>query len=650
MSAISLTASMRSNLLSLQNIASQQDIVQNRLATGLKVSSAIDNPSSYYTASSLNNRAADLTTLLDAMSQGIQTIKAASETLEAGTKFLEQAKAVANQALETAQPVIARVSSEAELLAAIDSGQKGQIILKNDIILTEGLKITTDIILDGNGHKISYTAAGTEESVIRIDGVEASASIKNLYIEANGEKIYGIHVTNNGHLTLDTIQNINVSGTGAKKLLNGNTVLYDGKSNTNIIVKQLNKEALAGYAATQFYAPGTDKNGIFGQGNWYLPSMGELMDVYGTNPENMTNGYGTTGAVGNNKITINTALKILAEKTQNSAQGAIAAELTEGYYWSSSERVSNEAWVFEMTNGHRGYAGKADKYYVRTFLEVDISPFSSLPPKIGDIMYADLSYGSADNYDGSKTAVGIITAVSEDGTSAKIMNLKDLTFSSTDSANNFIADDPYGSTEKVTQLGGFNTDIDGLPNLYSADLLAAAQSKGTIIITDKDTQADININTNIDDILRQYDNLISDASYKGINLLNNQKLKVNFNEDRSSGIVISGVKALSTELGIITTEWQTTADIEKSISELEEAINILRGFASEFGNYYNIVTTREDFTENLINVLEEGVDKLTLADMNQESANMLALQTAQQLAVNSLSLASQASQAILKLF
>ena len=103
MSGISLTASMRSNLLSLQNIAGQQDIVQNRLATGLKVSSAIDNPSAYYTASSLNNRAADLTALLDAMSQGIQTIKAASETIESGTKFLEQAKAVASSALETTE-------------------------------------------------------------------------------------------------------------------------------------------------------------------------------------------------------------------------------------------------------------------------------------------------------------------------------------------------------------------------------------------------------------------------------------------------------------------------------------------------------------------------------------------------------------------
>ena len=103
-------------------------------------------------------------------------------------------------------------------------------------------------------------------------------------------------------------------------------------------------------------------------------------------------------------------------------------------------------------------------------------------------------------------------------------------------------------------------------------------------------------------------------------------------------------------MGLKTKEWKTAEDIEKSVSELENAINSLRSFASAFGNYYSIVTTRQDFTENLINVLEEGADKLTLADMNQESANMLALQTSQQLAVNSLSLASQASQSILKLF
>ena len=80
------------------------------------------------------------------------------------------------------------------------------------------------------------------------------------------------------------------------------------------------------------------------------------------------------------------------------------------------------------------------------------------------------------------------------------------------------------------------------------------------------------------------------------------------------------------------------------------AIATLRTWSSEFGNNYSIVQSREEFTENLINVLTEGADKLTLADMNEESANMLSLQTRQQLAVNALSLASQASQSVLKLF
>ena len=129
-----------------------------------------------------------------------------------------------------------------------------------------------------------------------------------------------------------------------------------------------------------------------------------------------------------------------------------------------------------------------------------------------------------------------------------------------------------------------------------------------------------------------------------------QNLKINFNEDRSSMIEVPGYNVNTESLGLVTKEWQSKEDIEKSISELENAINSLRSFASAFGNYYSIVTTRQDFTENLINILEEGADKLTLADMNQEAANTLALQTSQQLAVNSLSLASQASQAVLRLF
>ena len=102
MADISLTASMRTNLLSLQNTQSLMDMTQERLSTGLKVNSAIDNAASYYTAQSLNNRANDLNALLDSMGQGIQTIQAANEGIEAITDFVEQAKAIANSARDAA--------------------------------------------------------------------------------------------------------------------------------------------------------------------------------------------------------------------------------------------------------------------------------------------------------------------------------------------------------------------------------------------------------------------------------------------------------------------------------------------------------------------------------------------------------------------
>ena len=92
MAKISLTASMRSNLLSLQKTSSLMDLTQERLSTGKKVNSAIDNPSSFYTARSLNNRANDLDALLDSMGQGIQTIKAATTAIETATSFLSKLK------------------------------------------------------------------------------------------------------------------------------------------------------------------------------------------------------------------------------------------------------------------------------------------------------------------------------------------------------------------------------------------------------------------------------------------------------------------------------------------------------------------------------------------------------------------------------
>ena len=96
--SITLTASMRSNLSALKTIQGQMDTTQGRLSTGKKVNSAIDNASSYYQSRALTNRASDLDSLLDSMGQGIQTIQAANEGIEAITSYIEQAKSVANSA------------------------------------------------------------------------------------------------------------------------------------------------------------------------------------------------------------------------------------------------------------------------------------------------------------------------------------------------------------------------------------------------------------------------------------------------------------------------------------------------------------------------------------------------------------------------
>ncbi|MGG3813706.1 flagellin [Methylorubrum rhodesianum] len=97
-SGISLTSSTRSSLLSLQSAASAQGTISERLSTGKKVNSAIDNAVSFFTASSLSGRATTLSDLLDNMSNGVQTIQAASKGLDGMKKLVEQMQATVKQA------------------------------------------------------------------------------------------------------------------------------------------------------------------------------------------------------------------------------------------------------------------------------------------------------------------------------------------------------------------------------------------------------------------------------------------------------------------------------------------------------------------------------------------------------------------------
>ena len=375
MSDISLTASMRSNLLSLQNTQSLMDTTQERLSTGKKVNSALDNPSSFYTAQSLTNRASDLSALLDSMGQGVQTIKAANEGIESITEFVQQAKSVANQARD-----------EANKVAGSTGNYDPSVVEAGDIQIT----------VTYNGETKSEQVTLTDE---KTSGTDAAAKIQ--------------------------------------------TALQ--------------------------------------------------------------------------------AMKFGADSTVLGANYTVAFE--------------DGAFKVSSANGEE----------IKISFEVGGTKMSA-------------------------------TA---------------------------------GNANRLKSVSQFN------------------------------------------DVLDQIDQLAKDSGYKGINLLGgtDQSLTVIFNEDRSSSLTIQGVDGSTKGLNISrVTDWGSNNAVDISISEVESAVNELRNMASEFGNNYSIVQNREDFTENLINVLEEGSDKLTLADMNEESANMLALQTRQQLGINSLSLASQAAQAVLKLF
>src|ERR1700744_4593226 len=101
MSGIVLSASVRQNLLALQSTASLLATTQNDLATGNKVNSALDNPTEFFTAQSLNNRAGDIANLLDGIGNGVQILQAANTGLTSLSSLVSNAQSIANQVLQS---------------------------------------------------------------------------------------------------------------------------------------------------------------------------------------------------------------------------------------------------------------------------------------------------------------------------------------------------------------------------------------------------------------------------------------------------------------------------------------------------------------------------------------------------------------------
>ena len=484
MADISLSKAVRSNLLSLKGTADMMASTQNRLATGNKVNSALDNPSSWFTAKGLTNRASDLGALMDSMANGVKTLEAADNGLSAMTKTLESMQSTLRQARQD------------------KSFQTGSYTLP-----ASGLDNTSTLSFDGG-------AVG-----------ETAVSI-NLTSQTNSAEAVTTASTATGLTGASTLASLG--------LADGETITVSDCTETHTYTITT--------AATE-----------------------DLDDLI-------------AGINGETDLDVTAAIN---------ADGQF--ELTAD---------NNEVGI--TVGGTGSIAG----------LATQAAPTAVYVAKTVDELVSEIN--SNTDLDGKVRA-------SNDNGKLRIENqsTQDLNIDGVASNGNI-----DGSTADVTSIDG-NSVRAGLADQFN-------------------------------ELRDQLDKLADDASFNGINLLRGDKLSITFNETGTSAIDIQtedGETINSANLGVATTleaqNLDSDTNIDLELGKLKSALNEVRSQASTFGSNLSIVENRQTFTDSMINTLEAGAGNLTLADMNTEAANLLALQTRQSLSQNSLSLASQADQSIL---
>lgn len=572
---VALTASMRSNLLSLKNTQKMFDKTQDRLSTGYKVNSAMDNPSSYFTAQSLNSRADDLSSLLDSIGQAISTLQTADEGITSLQDFVEQAKSIANSARDTAN-----VSASTKSTIKFDKDA-----LKSQKVVGEAIPNAkvgdTMVIRYGDSTKITGTTNVQEDTLLSGIGLDAlKAGDASIKVDGKEYKI----------VTDAATENKMVTGSYAKDSIFKVT------------------EAANDGAKTTYKAVDADGNEI----TWEKTETAASIAV----DEFAKAGAAFDRTVTEDGKTTMTMPEFTKDDTATAATATMADEAT--IYVKSTADLEEFAKVLETMIG-------SDKFSASI---VD-----------GNMVFATKDTTSIEITGKFKDAFGM-----DEGVAIKVE-----------------ADDTAESLrQKIDKLEGIAAEFDNdgrliIKSEQGDDMVisgALAEKLGVNGAVTNGNNERATYASQFNKVLIQINELVQDTSYKGINLLKGDDLTVVFNESRTSNLELKGVTFDAQGLGFTDAinDWKDTDSIDTALDQITKATSLLRAQASEFGQNLSTVQIRQDFTENMINNLQTGADKLTLADMNEESANLLALQTRQQLATNSLSMANQAAQSVLSLF
>jgi len=688
MADITLSKAVRSNLLNLQSTADLLGTTQERLATGKKVNSALDNPTNFFTASSLNSRASDMGSLLDSMANGIQTLEAADNGLTAITKNLEAMQSTLTQARQDKSFKTQSFTLDADTIGttalktmSFSGGAVGdtpQTVALNSIddAGTIGTVGDTTYAVPGAGTKsvLSTSAAWTDPAAV-------TATASNAFVAPTAAETADFEV--NGHaISLDatTGADIDTAITNIQAQLDAATTagaytVDKDAGGTKLTITGPVGEAVA---ITGVANSGTGVSGFVNGTDDAAASLGTAAvdKTFTVNTD-----YAVTIDAGSTLAEaladINTGLDgsgFTAIEDPDNAGKILIQEDTAGGAALSITGGDTLALFGTATVTDTGTAGTTYSFTVNGGDEITVDPGTSLADAVTSIntqLGTDSAFEAA--ADGGnlvireKEALGAtITLAGDDAATLFGATATDTGVAATS-----------GEVKTVDQLvESINADFDGqvrasndngklrIENLSTGELTVTGFNPTSAKVDGTATTKEIGGNTRRADLAAQFnelrdqlDKLSDDASFNGVNLLRGDNLQLTFNETGTSEINIrtkEGKAINSSNLGVSTTLTASQLDSDEAIDgflkDIKGALDSVRSQSSSFGSNLSVVQNRQDFTKNMINTLETGASNLTLADTNEEAANLLALQTRQQLSSTALSLASQADQNVLRLF
>jgi len=752
MSGIVLSSSVRQNLLSLQSTADLLATTQNRLATGKKVNTALDNPTNFFTAQSLDSRAGDINNLLDGIGNGVQVLQAANTGITSLQKLVDTAKSLANQALQSAVGYSTKSNVSATITGATANDLRGTTSYTS-------ATAASNVLFSGAAGGVTAavggtTLGGTSATLVGVaaaDGAGTAASLafgltllgtpSATTIAANGAPSDGETLTVNGKTITFKSGAVPAAaalpaGSGFSGRVvtdgSGNSTIYLGTSGTPTATVQdlanaidlasgVQKAVINTTTGVATFSNSSGTNAAIGSGILTLHT-GTGADLSITGRADLLKSLGLTASVGSGDVTVtkqrtidtaSTGTLIQDGSTLNvngktitfkNAAAPAAANVPTGSgvngnivadgngnstVYLQGGTIADTLTAIDLATGVKTATNASG---AATFAVASGQVASSIVAgalQISTGVNADLAISGTGN---ALSALGL-TGNTGTGTSftagrsaaAGSLSGKTLSFTSFNggtAVNVTFGDGSNGTVKTLDQLNAsllannLTATVDSTGKLtisttndYASSTLGSAVAGGAIggtltssvnftiasaPVVDASAQAvRSNLVSQFNGILTQITTTSQDASFNGVNLLGGDQLKLTFNETGKSTLNITGVTFNAAGLGLANlvqgSDFIDNSATNKVIANLSSASTLLRTQASALGSNLSIVQIRQDFSKNLINVLQTGSSNLTLADTNEEAANSQALSTRQSIAVSALALANQSQQSVLQL-